>query len=129
MKESSNQQILRTPEGDAELSVSRKKMKIKFSDIELAFDFVSSEQPGIHTAIVSRSRGETYYHTEISDNFDEIPEDVYENDDYVEIPHKNDLDLGQRLVWRFVDREIPGLKDKVRGFFSRRGAYSDIKRF
>ena len=51
-------------------------MKIKFTDIELAFDFVSSEQPGIHTVIVSRSRAETYYHTEIGDNFDEIPEDV-----------------------------------------------------
>ena len=26
-------------------------------------------------------------------------------------------------------REIPGLKDKVRGFFSRRGAYSRYKAF
>lgn len=104
-------------------------MKIKFTDIEFAFDFVSSEQQGIHSVIVSRSKGALYYHTEIGDNFDEIPEDVYENDDYVEIPHKNDLDLGQRLVWRFVDREIPGLKDKVRGFFSRSGAYSRYKAF
>ena len=104
-------------------------MKIQFTDIEFAFYFVSSEQPGTHSAIVSKSKGEMYYHTEIGDNFDEIPEDVYENDDYVEIPHKNDLDLGQRLVWRFVDREIPGLKDKVRGFFSRRGAYSRYKAF
>ena len=37
--------------------------------------------------------------------------------------------MGQRLVWRFVEKEIPGLEPKVRGFFSRRGAYSRYKAF
>jgi hypothetical protein len=104
-------------------------MRIKFTDIEMAFEFVSSEQPEIHTAIISKSSGQTYYHTEIGDNFEEITDDAYENEDYAEIPHKNDLDLGQRLVWRFVEKEIPGLEPKVRGFFSRRGAYSRYKAF
>jgi hypothetical protein len=106
-----------------------KKMKIKFSEIEMAFNFVSSEQPEFHSAIVSKSTGETYYHTELGDNFDEFPEEAYESEDYIEIPHKNDLDLGQRLVWRFVEKEIPGLEPKVRGFFSRRGAYARYKTF
>lgn len=104
-------------------------MKIKFSDIEFAYDFVSSEQESAHTAILSKSDGHTFLHTEFGDNFEEIPEDAYENDNYVEIPHKNELDLGQRLVWRFVEKEIPGLEPKVRGFFSRRGAYSRYKAF
>jgi hypothetical protein len=62
-------------------------------------------------------------------DFDELPEDIYENDDYIEIPHKNDLGLGQHLVWHFVEKEIPGLVDKVRSFFSRKGAYSKYKAF
>lgn len=109
--------------------MTEKKMTIKFTDIELAFDFVSSEQPCMNTAVISRSTGKTYFHTEMGDNFEEMPEDMYENDDYVEIPHKNDLDLGQRLVWRFVEREIPGLYNKVQSIFSRRGAYSRYKSF
>ena len=60
---------------------------------------------------------------------DELPEDFYEKHDYIEIPHKNDLDLGQSLVWQFVYEEIPGLTDKIRGFFSRPGAYSRYKSF
>ncbi|MFC1643496.1 UPF0158 family protein [Chlamydiota bacterium] len=101
---------------------------MKFQDLDLAFHFVSSAQPLEHTAYISKSTGEAYYHSEMGD-FDEIPEEVYESDDYIEIPHKNDLDLGKQLVWDFVEQEIPGLKDKVRSFFSRKGAYSRYKDF
>jgi hypothetical protein len=113
-----------------ELGVSRKKkMKIEFSEIEMAFDFVSSDQPLMNVAYVSKSRGETYIHSEMHGEEDDLPDDIYESDDYIEIPHKNDLDLGQKLVWKFVEREIPGLEHKVRGFFSRREAYSRYKTF
>jgi hypothetical protein len=47
-------------------------------------------------------------------------EDIEFDDRYVGIPDKRDLDLGTRLVWRFVEREIPGLEPNVRGMFSRR---------
>jgi hypothetical protein len=60
---------------------------------------------------------------------DELPEDVLENDDYVEIPNRYDFDLGKELVWEFVDRQIPGLKNKVQEIFSRRGAYARYKAF
>lgn len=49
--------------------------------------------------------------------------------DYLHLPDKFDLDLGQRLVWRFVEIEIPGLEQKVRETFSRRGAYRRWKDF
>lgn len=101
---------------------------MSFSEIEDAFGFVSSDQPYMHRAYVSKTTGETFYQSDTSD-LDELPEDIYENDDYIEIPHKNDLNLGQRLVWQFVEKEIPGLADKVRSFFSRKGAYSRYKDF
>jgi len=103
-------------------------MKIKFQDIELAFEYVSSSQPLMNSAYISKTTGQIYYHSEMYDS-DELPEDFYEKHDYIEIPHKNDLDLGQSLVWQFVNEEIPGLTDKIRGFFSRRGAYSRYKSF
>jgi len=110
------------------VSLGRKTMKIKFQDIELAFEYVSSSQPLMNSAYISKTTGQIYYHSEMYDS-DELPEDFYEKHDYIEIPHKNDLDLGQSLVWQFVNEEIPGLTDKIRGFFSRRGAYSRYKSF
>lgn len=104
-------------------------MKIQLSEIELAVDFVSTDQPFMNVSYVSKSKGKTYIHSEMYGEEEELPDDIYESDDYVEIPHKKDLDLGQKLVWRFVEREIPGLESKVRGFFSRRGAYSRYKAF
>jgi hypothetical protein len=103
-------------------------MKIKFQDIELAFEYVSHSQPLMNSAYISKTTGQIYYHSEMYDS-DELPGDFYETHDYIEIPHKNDLDLGQSLVWQFVNEEIPGLTDKIRGFFSRRGAYSRYKSF
>ena len=101
---------------------------MKFSELELAFHFVSLGGPYENSAYVSRSTGQTFVCSDAA-GIDETPEDANSSDDYVEIPHKNDLDLGKNLVWEFVDREIPGLKDKVRGFFARRGAYARYKSF
>ena len=95
---------------------------MKFADLELAFEFHNDGDPYDHVTYISRSTGRTYICSEMGGD-DELPEDVEENDDYVEIPHKYDLDLGKELVWEFVDRQIPGLKNKVQGIFSRRGAY------
>jgi len=103
-------------------------MKIKLSDVEMAHDYVSSDQPLMNSTYISKRTGQIHYHSEMYDS-DELPEDIYESDDYIEIPHKNDLDLGQHLVRQFVNREIPGLANTVRGFFSRRGAYSKYRSF
>ena len=101
---------------------------MKYADLEFEFNSVSSGDPYDHTVYVSRSTGQTYFRSDMAD-VDELPDDVEENDDYVEIPHKHDLDLGKKLVWEFVDLQIPGLKNKVQGIFSRRGAYSRYKAF
>ena len=110
-------------------NMSNNQVPVDFKDIEDAYDFVSFGLPYTHSAYLSKSTGKIYYHSEFEDGFDEIPEDVFDNDDYVEIPHKNDLDLGKKLVWRFVGKEIPGLHDKVESIFARKGAYSRFKEF
>jgi hypothetical protein len=82
----------------------------------------------MNSAYISKTTGKIFYHSEMYGS-EELPEDIHISNDYIEIPHKIDLDLGQHLVWQFVNREIPGLADKIRGFFSRRGAYSKYKSF
>ena len=106
----------------------RREVDVKYADLEFEFNNVSFGDPYEHTVYVSRSTGQTYFRSDMAD-VDELPDDVEENDDYVEIPHKHDLDLGKKLVWEFVDLQIPGLKNKVQGIFSRRGAYSRYKAY
>lgn len=103
-------------------------MKFKFEDIEMACDFVSSSSYGMNSSVLRKDTGKILYHSEMSD-MDETSEEGWDSDNSVEIPHKNDLDLGKRLVFDFTDANLPGDLDHVRHIFSRRGAYSRFKEF
>jgi hypothetical protein len=46
---------------------------------------------------------------------------------YCAVPHKNDLDLGRNLVFRFVSEYLPEQEHKVEDYFCRRGAYARFK--
>ena len=101
-------------------------MKIRFSEIESAFQYVYTGGCGGNSALLDKKSGEIYYRSDFA-GIDEIPEEAYASDSTVEIPHKNDLDLGSRLVFRFVRDTFPNGYDKVREIFSRRGAYARYK--
>ncbi|XCN74067.1 MAG: UPF0158 family protein [Candidatus Electrothrix aestuarii] len=101
-------------------------MAIKFSDIEFAFDFVSMGQMHMHSAYICRKTGEVFYTSEMGDS-DELPEDIYENEQYVKIPHKNDLDLGKALVIDFTSDHMPDNIEDVYSIFRKKGAYSKFK--
>lgn len=98
---------------------------IDFSELEEAFLFVSSDQPFINSAIVNKRTGETFYQSELS-GIDEFPENS-ESDDFIEIPHKNDLDLGRDLVFDFVSSHLPQRLRQVDQIFRARGAYRRFK--
>ncbi len=98
---------------------------ISFSDLEDAFLFVSSESPLTHSAVINKNTGKTYYQSDLSD-FDDFPEDV-ESEDYIDIPHKNDLDLGRNLVFEFASKFIPDKYDDVNRIFNNKGAYRRFK--
>jgi len=98
---------------------------INFSKIEDAFLFVSSDQRFMNTAVLNRKTGEIFYRSELSGE-DDFPEDV-ESENYIEIPHKNDLNLGRDLFFDFVLKYIPEKSDEVDSFFHRKGAYSNYK--
>ena len=101
-------------------------MTATYSDIEDAFLYVSSQSHGMNEAYLSLDTGRIYYISDSGDS-DELPDDFEESDRYIEIPHKNDLDLGRQLVDEFVNTTAPQLADDVSDIFRRRGAYGRFK--
>lgn len=99
---------------------------MKYSDIEDAFLFVSMAPPFEHYAYLNKETGETYYVSELGDS-DELPDDLEDNDKYITIPHKNDLNLGRDLVFDFISAVLPAELRRVREIFSGKGAYARFK--
>ncbi len=85
---------------------------IDFSDLEDAFLFVGSDQPFMNSAIVNKRTGETFYQSELS-GIDDFPEN-FEGNNFIEILHKNDLDLGRDLgfgIWFLILYQVIFHKD------------------
>ena len=101
-------------------------MSVSFSDLQLAFEFVSSGCMGENQAHLDRRSGKIYWHTEFGENDEELPDDI-DDENYISIPDKRELDLGKPLVLDFAREFLPDDYDEVRHIFSRRGAYSRYK--
>jgi hypothetical protein len=99
---------------------------IRFSDIQDAFSFVSSAPYGMHSAFLRKDTGQILYRSEMA-GIDEVGDEELDWDKCVEIPHKNDLDLGQRLVFEFVGEHLPDDYHRVQQIFRRREAYGRFK--
>jgi hypothetical protein len=100
----------------------------KLSDIHDAFLFVSSGGHFDNVAVLCKDTGEILYRSDLGD-IDEIEGKDLDLDMCIAIPHKNDLDLGQELVFEFVETYMPDGYDEVRQIFRRRGAYGRFKDF
>ncbi|SEC07881.1 Uncharacterised protein family (UPF0158) [Rhizobiales bacterium GAS191] len=103
-------------------------MPVSFKDLEFAFDFVSSGRLGENQAYISKETGKTYWRSDYMDeSVEELPEDIDDGEKYLEVPHKNDLDLGRTLVFDFVAAALPDDYEKVRDIFRSKGAYARFK--
>lgn len=60
---------------------------------------------------------------------EELPDDLDDSGRYIEVPHKNDLDLGKDLVFRFAGQHMQGSYEHVRSLFQRKGAYRRFRQF
>jgi hypothetical protein len=97
-------------------------------DLSLAFCFVSSGAPAEHRAYVSLDTGRIYWVSELNPvEEEEIPGDLETSDRYLEVPHKNDLDLGKRLALRFAEEQLDHRYADVQACFRHRGAYARFK--
>jgi len=103
---------------------------MKYFDLESAYEFVNCGAPCEHGAYISKETGKIYYQSDyIDEEEEELPEDIDDGGKYIAVPHKNDLDLGRELVYDFVTEYLPDEYDKVRDFFSHRGAYGRFRDF
>src|ERR1700730_10815267 len=103
-------------------------MPVSFSDLQLAFEFVSSGGIGENEAYLDRQSGKIYWHSGFGDNDEELPDDV-DDEKYIAIPDKKELDLGKPLVLDFAREFLPDDYDEFRHIFSRRRAYQPIEGF
>ena len=99
---------------------------LKFSDVQDAFFFVSSAGYGMHSAVLRRDTGQIYYRSEEGD-LDQITDQDLDWGNCIDIPHKNDLGLGQQLVFQFVENHLPDEYQHVQEIFQSWGAYSRFK--
>ena len=99
---------------------------MKYEDIEFLFDYVGTAPRFERSAYLNRRTGEWYVTSELGDS-DELPDDFEESDDYLRIPHRNDLDLGRELVFEFVEQHLPSAIEQVYGFFQSAGAYGRFR--
>ena len=86
----------------------RTPMPVSFKDILEAFEFVSAGRMGENQAFLGRKSGEVYWHSELSGELDELPDDIDDREKYVQIPDNRELDLGKPLVpWHSDHRRRP----------------------
>ena len=100
--------------------------RVKWHDLDSAYQYVSSGSYG-NEAVLNRESGEFIWHSEDGDSLEEWPDDVDDEEKYLAVPHKRDLDLGTQLVLDFARDFLPDDFDEVDRIFSRRGAYSRFK--
>jgi hypothetical protein len=107
-------------------------MPISFKELMETYELASMGSPayGEHHAYLCRESGKIYWHSEFSDLEeldDELPEDIEDEDKYIQLPSKRELDLGVPLVMDFVRQFLPRDFDDVSDMFRRRGAYGRFK--
>jgi len=101
-------------------------MNIKFSDVLDLFELVNFGSPFDHEGYICKESGKTYFYSEFGDNEEELPDDI-NNEKYLVIPHKNELNLGNKLAFDFTLEYLPTEYEKVRSIFNRKGAYARFK--
>jgi hypothetical protein len=100
---------------------------VRLDDLESALQWVSAAGPFENAAYISRTTGQIFYSSSTHDTEDEVPVDVDDASLYWSIPHKNDLDLGRTLAYRYVEEKLPQEYRTVQEIFHRRGAYARYK--
>lgn len=98
----------------------------RYDDIESAFYFVSSAGYGLNSAYLDVKTGKIFYRSELTGT-DDLDGEEPGSDPLIAVPRKNDLDLGQTLIFEFVEDNLPDAYDEVRSIFRKRGAYSRYK--
>ena len=99
---------------------------VNFSELQDAYIFVSSAGYGMHSAFLNKDTGQLFWRSEVGD-LDEISDEDLDWENCIDIPHRNDLGLGQQLVFEFIETHLSEEYEHVQLIFHKRGAYSRFK--
>lgn len=102
-------------------------MPVAWKDLVIAFEFVGASQTGEHQVYLCKQTGRLYWHSDSSDELDELPDDIDDDEKYIAIPDKRELELGKPLVFDFVRQFLPDDYNEVQTIFRRKGAYARFK--
>ncbi len=99
-------------------------MPVEFQKLLQEFELADMSGPGIgeNRVVLCRQTGQTFAYSE-DGGIDELPEDVDDQEKYVDLPSRKELDLGIRLRLRFAADFMPDDYDEVSDIFRRKGAY------
>ncbi len=92
-------------------------MKFTYSEIEMAFEFVSSAEEGDNFAYLCKDAGEIFYFSETLGLDERRGRDMNSGNCFL-IPHRNSLDLGRELAFDFIDEFLPSEYAGVRDAFA-----------
>ena len=81
-------------------------MSVKFGDLQLAFDFVSSGGLGENRAILDIQTGRLYWHSEIGDNFEEDQEYQEKPDDRAWYWYTDLANYNSALYYHWSTRDV-----------------------
>jgi len=101
-------------------------MTIKLSEIINLYELVNFGSPSGHEGYISKVTGETFFYSEFGDNEKELPDDI-DDEKYLMIPHKDELNLGRDLAFDFTIEYLPAEYENVRAIFRHKGAYAKFK--
>ncbi|UPJ53925.1 hypothetical protein IVB30_04070 [Bradyrhizobium sp. 200] len=102
-------------------------MTVDWNDLLNTFEFVSLGQPGEHEAVLCRKTGKFLWHTDVDEDIEAWPDDADDEEKYLSIPHKKELDLGTPLVFEFARQFLPDEFNEIRRIFEKRGAYARFR--
>jgi hypothetical protein len=102
-------------------------VSVDWNELLHAFEFASFGQPGEHEAVLCRKTGKFLWQTDVEEDIEAWPDDADDEEKYLSIPHKKELDLGKPLVFEFARQILPDEYDEIRRMFDKRGAYARFK--
>lgn len=101
-------------------------MPVDFQGLLETLEFADMSESGENRVVLSRQTGQVFLYSEDGD-LDELPADADDQEKYIDVPNKKELDLGKQLRLKFAREVLPDDYDEVRDIFSRRGAYGNFR--
>lgn len=102
---------------------------VNIEELKGAVAWVSNDSL-MNEAYICRKTGHIYWvpdDVEMSDEWEDAPDDIQDTEKYALVPDSHYLDLGNKLAFDFTAQYLAARYDDVRTMFRRKGAFSQFK--